>query len=206
MTTLAIRQTWRKSFLSPYRESAVLWERSLADGSEVRIFPARARQGHEAQPESVYYLIAFARTAGRPCEHFRFRSLESAVADAEKFLAGRTAHHDMLATSKTSRAAWKTTLTPGRILRHAGGYDQTNIDYYQVVDVTPSGKSCTVRKIGARSMQDGFNAGVCWPLADEFIDEPTVKRIGQGDSVKVCAWGSWAYPWTPQADRWTDGH
>ena len=41
-----------------------------------------------------------------------------------------------------------TTPQVGDILRATWGYDQTNVDYYQVTRITPSGASIGIRPIG----------------------------------------------------------
>ena len=48
-----------------------------------------------------------------------------------------------------------TTATPkaGDILRRSWGYDQTNIDYYRVTGLTPSGKSVRVQAIGTELVE-----------------------------------------------------
>ena len=40
------------------------------------------------------------------------------------------------------------TVKAGDILVSAWGYDQTNIDFYEVVGVTPSGKSARLQRVG----------------------------------------------------------
>lgn len=47
----------------------------------------------------------------------------------------------------------------GDILYSSWGYDQTNIDWYQVVSVSPSGKSANVRKISGRTVEHTDDRG-----------------------------------------------
>lgn len=100
------------------------------------------------------------------------------------------------------------TKTPevGDILASSWGYDQTNINYYQVVGVTPSGKSVRIREIAqsiVRSEAGGLDYVV--PVKDSFLDkshlrrfvdnEPVTKRVQDdrdGYAVKVRSF-AWAY-------------
>lgn len=58
----------------------------------------------------------------------------------------------------------------GDILYASWGYDQTNIDYYQVVAVTKS--SVRIREIGKRYAQgDHFTQVSVTPVVGQFVDE-----------------------------------
>ncbi len=49
----------------------------------------------------------------------------------------------MMATTPTTDFA---TLSPGDFLVSSWGYDQTNIDFYKVISVSPSGKTAEIQK------------------------------------------------------------
>lgn len=186
----------RASALSIYRDQTPLFHETLPDGSEARVY---------ASPNGDrWYTIAFRGKAGRPAVHYSYRREESAVASARTFLASMGDHAERKSAAKAQRVAFQTTLEPGRVLVNTWGYDQTNVDYYQVVAVSPSRKTITIRKIAARSVDDGpYMSGSCWPLADHFIGEPLTKHVQPGELVKVHEWGSWARPWEPKPDRWS---
>lgn len=195
------RLTGRQRYYRMYEQATKLVQDECADGTAVRLY---------AQPnvtgELRYYLIAFAGTSGKPAAHVSYRDEGRARVAAAQFLDGRKAHAERVAFTRTARRRFQTTLEPGRILVNTWGYDQTNVDYYQVVEVSPSRRSVVIRKIAARSTEEGWLQGSCWPLADEFIGSPMLKRVGEGESVKIHDWGSWARPWTPKADHWTAYH
>lgn len=66
----------------------------------------------------------------------------------------------------------------GDILEASWGYDQTNVDYYQVVGV--KGKMVEVREIGAKTVEgSGFSHGMAdmvTPAKDRFIKDSEVMR------------------------------
>jgi hypothetical protein len=71
-----------------------------------------------------------------------------------------------------------TKLEMGTILVSSWGYDQTNIDFYQVVGFTPSGKSVRLRAIESAHVEDtGFMSERVRPVPNAFTSKPMTKRI-----------------------------
>ena len=197
MTNTERRQAERASLVRHYRANyETVGHETLADGSEVYLFTLPALGGK-------VYGMAFAGTAGKHSGHYSFRTLDRAQTWAAEFIAGRTAHAALVQGRRAERHAFRTTLKAGDVLDASWGYDQTNVDFYQVVEVSGSGQSVTLRPIAARSVEDGAMQGVCWPLADEFTGEPETHRVLPGDSVKVRDWGVYASKWEPRPVRWT---
>ena len=63
----------------------------------------------------------------------------------------------------------------GSIFRCSWGYDQTNVDFYQVTKLNPA--SVVVREISKTTVGDGMMCGKATAVKDSFIGEPMVKRI-----------------------------
>lgn len=191
MDTPAARSASRASYL--HRITAPTFSESLPDGSLAMAYEEAGRA----------YGIAFAGTAGRPSHYYRYRDMARAIEAAQQFLAGRRAHAERTAARRAERTAYQTKLQPGTVLRSMWGYDQTNIDYYQVVEVSASRKTVKIRPIAQRSVDgEQYMTGSCWPLADHFTGPAMVKRISQGDCVHLTSYSS-ASPWEPKADHWT---
>ena len=71
-----------------------------------------------------------------------------------------------------------TSLIPvNTIFQCSWGYDQTNVDYYQVTKVNPSGKTITVRQINSNAVHHGDMTGHSTPILNSFCDEPMTKRV-----------------------------
>tara|TARA_R100000544_G_C2187721_1_gene40065 strand:+ start:35 stop:613 length:579 start_codon:yes stop_codon:yes gene_type:complete len=66
----------------------------------------------------------------------------------------------------------------GDILVSSWGYDQTNIDYYQVIEKTA--KMATIQKIASESVETHCGGAYesVMPKKDNFIGKPVKKRIG----------------------------
>ena len=64
----------------------------------------------------------------------------------------------------------------GDILYHSWGWEQTNIDYYQIVKVTKA--SVVLREIAQDKEYTHDMSGMCSPVPNEFISTETItKRI-----------------------------
>lgn len=65
----------------------------------------------------------------------------------------------------------------GDVVYGTWGYDQTNVDFYQIVEVKP--KSCVVRRIGANAVpgSEGMMCNRVTPAVDRFISGPELKKI-----------------------------
>lgn len=85
----------------------------------------------------------------------------------------------------------------GSILYTSWGYDQTNIDFYQVVE--RRGKTTIVlRQLKRRSENEGWCRDKVWPLPDEFVnDELIVRRIKHG-CAKIESY-AYLHPWDGKA-------
>ena len=66
----------------------------------------------------------------------------------------------------------------GDIFYNSWGYDQTNIDWYQVVSLTKSGKSVKIRPIAGKIKESGFMSGTTTPKKGKFTGPAVTKRIG----------------------------
>jgi len=66
----------------------------------------------------------------------------------------------------------------GDIFYDSWGYDQTNIDWWQVVQITGSGKSVKIRPINGKYKETGFMSGQTTPLKGKFKGSAITKRWG----------------------------
>lgn len=66
---------------------------------------------------------------------------------------------------------------PGAILVAAWGYEQTNVDYYQVISRTE--KTVTVREINRALKSNGYGLISC-PVENQFRSEPIRRKIHHG--------------------------
>lgn len=84
------------------------------------------------------------------------------------------------------------------------GYDQTNIDYYKVLEV--KNKSVVIAEVGQSREYTGNMQGKCVPITNDVVGKPLTKRIqSYGDSVslKINSF-SWAYKWDGRVNHFTE--
>jgi hypothetical protein len=105
-----------------------------------------------------------------------------------------------------------TGIKAGDIFYSSWGYDQTNVDYYQVIGVTPSGKSVRIRRIGQEIIEHGRGVDRVAPVVDYFVGSLETVRIldssWSGWSIKV-GYNNYAYVYEGGGNEqtsWGYGH
>lgn len=171
-------------------------------GKDSRLHYADAARGIE-----VYYYerngracaIAFVGRANKPYYNYAYTSEDKrdmALAATLKSLDDARAAKE---TRRIARATFKHSLQVGNILCASWGYEQTNIDYYQVIAV--KGASVIIREIAQDKEHTHWLAGNTKPRANAFIDEPMIKRVGMGNAIRFESYKT-AYPCTPDESRY----
>lgn len=97
------------------------------------------------------------------------------------------------------------------------GYDQTNVDFWKVVGLTPSGKSVRVQKVSTIALNDQGAAGAkavpgevskgCWvddPDGGSVYDPEAMPPV---ETKRLRSWTSngtqrWAFCWKSYADAY----
>lgn len=123
---------------------------------------------------------AWTRKADKTDWYYTFSTmakLEAYVAQYEKSVISREASK---ASRKAERSTERATLkasdhwTVGDVIYNSWGYDQTNIDFYQVVEV--KAKSIVVREVAANSNDvGGPSGGKTAPRRGLFTGKPMLK-------------------------------
>ncbi|MFA4445451.1 hypothetical protein P2A95_21620 [Xanthomonas perforans] len=147
---------------------------TLGDGSAI----------YTADDGSRFYLQAFAGKAVRACRRVSgyYRSVESPNLAIEQFKQSRASHHaaHLLRRQAATRPH---TLQVGDVLNTSWGYEQTNVEFFQVVAVT--GAMATLREIAASYTEAGFMSGKKTPHVGRFTGEPIRRRVGVSNTVKI---------------------
>ena len=134
------------------------------------------------------YAIAYSGKRFKPDWNFRFST--------EKRRDERILQHFQ---SVRERAAYKTErkaaakavgrgLDVGDVLRCTWGYDQTNIDYYEVTALVGA-RMVEIRKIAAKTTETGWCCGTCVPMVGEYIGEP-MRKVAKDGSVRIESYAS----------------
>lgn len=123
--------------------------------------------------------IAFVGKAGNPTWHYRFRSAEGMQKYINDFLESQRKSLEYKEERKNKRKAPALSAVPykpGDILYDSWGYEQTNVDFYEVVEVRTA-STIVIRQIAQDTEETSFMSGHTTPRPGEFIGEPIIKRI-----------------------------
>ena len=149
----------------------------------------------EVAKDGVVYMVGFSGKRARPDFNYRFRSIEQAQKHQDMWHTGLV--HRAAAKSERKAAKAAATKHPhllkvGDVLVASWGYEQTNIDYYQVTRLVGK-QSVEIRELRRQAEATGFMRGECVPVKGAFIGEPMVKRVNEDGTVKVRSFGVWAH-------------
>lgn len=164
------------------------------------LIPAGAVKVADKQSDAVAYLyerngrigaLVFFGKQAKPVSHYLYKtatSRELSVAHAfesrRKSLAIKTERH-------AKRTAWVPTYKVGDIFRTCWGYDQTNVEYFELTEAR--GKYGTFREIAQARVETGFMQGNCVPLPGKYL-EPRhtgddaglpIRRLLQEHGIKI---------------------
>lgn len=130
--------------------------------------------------------MGFAGRRNNPDFRYRFNNMAQLNAYVEEFVARirNRAEYQQQRRAERVAANRNAVVNVGDIFQAMWGYDQTNIDYFQVVAVR--GQMMDVRPIRALSEGNGLpDQGVCVPAPNNFIGE-RVRRVriqASGESI-----------------------
>jgi hypothetical protein len=133
------------------------------------------------------YAIAFVGKSSRPFWHYRFRSEAERESQIERTTDLRRNAMVEKLKAQQARRDFQHGFQVGDILYASWGYDQTNVDFYQVVEVR--GKDIILREIGSRVVGNkGGPTEKVMAEPNEFIGPPLRKRpqgTGSHTYVKI---------------------
>ena len=143
------------------------------------------------------YAIAYHGKAAKNDWHHRFRTEAARDKTISEFFAGRRATVALAEARRAERKNATSGLNVGDILVSSWGYEQTNIDYYQVIE-TPTEKTVVIRSIAKTFNETGWLCGKSTPCPGQFIGEPSRHRAMNG-AIKINDYRS-AHHLKPAAD------
>ena len=152
--------------------------------------------------------VAFMGKSAKPCSGtgsagspYRFSTPERRAEWVKVVFANAIEHAERKAKEsqeKAERRAAGHSLELGDVLRCSWGYDQTNIDYFQVTKIIGR-QMVEYRKIACEAIETASMQGESVPSVGEFIGEAKRARVsdyGDRDSVKIYSFAN-AYKMQP---------
>jgi len=133
-----------------------------------------------ASPDHLH-AIAYRGKAARHEWFYRFTSSEAFDQAVTRFFQSIAENDQRVQDRRQEKARFTTTLKPGDIITESWGYDQTNINFYQVIDVLGR---CTVmiQEINGITTETGFMCGNKVPVPGDFLPGSVMmkKRVQPG--------------------------
>lgn len=115
--------------------------------------------------------------------HFTFRSEDQRTEHINKFFENRAASVAFKTERKEKKRNFVPSLKPGDIMHGSWGYDQTNPEFVEVIEV--HGKTAIVREIAQASAgNEGFMCEDVKPVKGNYTSDPMVRRILEGNTIK----------------------
>jgi hypothetical protein len=143
----------------------------------VYVSPYEAK--HPGRRDS-FQVVAYQGTAGKPTHNYRMASRESAEKWVSEWFESLTAHQAHVANRRAVDNA-PSTLRVGEIITNSWGYDQTNVDCYQIVRATEH--FVWLRAIAQEVEETGFMCGNVTPKPNQFVGDSEEKHKASGNSV-----------------------
>lgn len=150
------------------------------------------------EPGNRTVAAAFGGKRTKPDWHFRFQNEARLMAKIEETLSGFMQWDERKAKRKAERSR-PHNVQVGDVFRCSWGYDQTNIDFYEVTKVL--GAMVEVCEIGQMSEETLSMQGECVPAVGQYIGKPMRKKVnmcGDDASIRIYSFAS-AYKMKPLA-------
>ncbi|MGS0621257.1 hypothetical protein [Xanthomonas oryzae] len=170
--------------------------------------PRYAHQPHDLADGSRYYVaeeldrIIVTEFHGKSLklDRYSFRSQAAADAEISRFIERRQRVADAHA-ERRAEAKRPHTLAVGAVLVSSYGYEQTNVDFYQVVAV--QNRTVTLRELVQDRQDTGHMSGTTTPVPGQYTKaEPIRKRVNPRNGVKLSS-SSYAHPWDGRPKYWS---
>lgn len=141
--------------------------------------------------------IGFIGKAIRPSFNYSFKTIErrnAYIADfVENVLSAKKAKLERSAKIKADGREFVESLRVGDIVYRSWGWEQTNVDFYQVVKIGK--RSAEIRAIEATVEETSFMAGNTSAIKDAFVADSKTIRILNGNKYSLwngrsvhCSW------------------
>jgi|SRR3569832_224332 len=125
--------------------------------------------------------LAFKPKAFKPSWHYRFRDETRRAQACREFFDRVNARRSMVKDTADKRKAFTHSVQVGDIYRTSWGYDQTNVEFFEVTEV--KGKYAVLREIESASEDGGVGSEKCVPQSGAFLS-PRYKGDDRGAPIR----------------------
>lgn len=138
--------------------------------------------------------VFFAGKSQKPAWHYKFNSVEEMKGRINQSIKSLMDYEDRKIVRK-EKMTQPTTLKEGDILYSSWGWEQTNIDFYQVTKILGK-RNVEITQISQSNDTTDmpYDQGKTMPIPHRFVGQPIKKVVKNGNSVTLTNYAS-AYPW-----------
>lgn len=136
-------------------------------------------------------LLGFSGKRQKPDFHVRFGTVDRVEEYSGDWLSGLKRKALDKQMEREARKAAPNPLKAGDVLRASWGYEQTNIDYYEVIDVIGK-RTVLIQEIASLKESSGDMTGTCVPRPGHYVGEAMRKIVDPSGAVKVQGFGVYA--------------
>jgi hypothetical protein len=164
--------------------------------------------GNSGRPAAVAYIGKSSKHAW----HYHFLNEARRQEKIDMFFNGIAQREDFKLTRKVERVSFDHSLKVGDVLYSSWGYDQTNVEFFQITATTQ--KTVTFREICQSRGRDGTlsDSGTCAPIKNMWTNDskPYTRTVRPGNSVSFAEYEGGYTKYLSLLDRpsvgWSDGH
>lgn len=132
--------------------------------------------------------IFYKGKSSKPVFHNRFRNEDDMKKKINNSISALMTWEDRKNERKQERKQ-PHTLKIGDILYTSWGYDQTNVDFYQVTKIVGN-NSVQIREISGRIERSEGHSDYVVAVKDAFRGEPEIKRVSSGNYIRISSYAS----------------
>ncbi len=110
----------------------------------------------------------FYGTQAKPVSHVYYRDETRREAHVAELFANRKAHADRMMARRGEQKAFAHSVKVGDIYRTSWGYDQTNVEFFEVTKLIGK-KMCELREIASASHDRGQGSEICVPQSGSYL-------------------------------------
>lgn len=148
-------------------------------GAWVEVFSV----ARKAAGDVVYCARGFRPKGKNHAFYYHFKSAPKRDEYVSNFFKSVKEHKASVAKARADRVQ-PNKLQVGHVLVCTWGYDQTNVDYFEVTKVI-SNSTVEIREIAQSYEETGFMCGKTYPKIGEYKGEPMRKRVLYGNRVRI---------------------
>lgn len=152
-------------------------------------------------------LLVFGGRRSKPDMFFKYSNEERREQALENYLASARKSLEFKKARRAERKA-PNTLEIGAILYTSWGYDQTNVDFYQVVD-KPSEHYVVIRPVSQSTVRSNGSMDYVVPVEGSFTDNGKRVKADANNSVRISDGRGRASEWNGEPKyqtAWGFGH